>query len=336
MNSILRPNRALIAFGVTLSLFIILALIMTSSWVGESPILDLAITADLLLTIPFIYFLLIRKTSVPKTTIVPMIILGLVLGSYFLPISSQTYLALFKTWALPVIEVSILVFVVFKVRKAIKNYQYIKGTSLDFYTALKNTCYEVLPKAVAIPFATEVAVIYYGFINWKSKTYRDNEFTYHKNSGTPTLLIALVFLIAIETVAIHLLVARWNIVVAWILSGLSIYTAIQVIGFAKSLSKRPISINESSLSLRYGILSEVEIAFKDITALYMSKKPVEKDSFTRSLSPLGDLESHNMVIELKKEYKLLGLYGIRKSFTTILLHVDEPNIFEEKMQALLV
>ena len=78
MNRIFNPNRTMIALGVTLSLFIVLTLIMTSSKVGVSNTLDIAITADLLITIPLIYFLLIRKTSVPKTTVVPIMILGLI------------------------------------------------------------------------------------------------------------------------------------------------------------------------------------------------------------------------------------------------------------------
>lgn len=332
MNRIFNPNRTMIALGVTLSLFIVLTLIMTSSKVGVSNTLDIAITADLLITIPLIYFLLIRKTSVPKTTVVPIMILGLILGSYMLPESSQTYLAVFKTWALPVIEISILVFVVYKVRKAVKSYRRMKDASLDVYTSLKNTCYEILPKAIVVPFATEIAVLYYGFINWRTRTLQDNEFSYHKNSGTPTLLIALVFLIAIETVAIHLLVMRWNVVVAWILSGLSIYTAIQVIGFAKSLSQRPISINQDTLSLRYGILNEVDISISDIDTLVISKKPIEKNKTTRTLSLLGDLESHNMILTLKNQYQLVGLYGIKRPFKVLAFHIDDPKDFEDKMK----
>jgi hypothetical protein len=36
-----------------------------------------------------------------------------------------------------------------------------------------------------------------------------------------------------------------------------------VFGFARSLSKRPISINNESVTLKYGILNEVEIPFRN-------------------------------------------------------------------------
>ncbi len=257
MNRTVHINRNLINFGIPLALLGILILLMKSSFPSGNDSLNLAITADLLLTVPLVYFLLIRKSEIPNTTIIPVLIIGLLIGSYFLPQESQTYLSIFKTWALPVIEISALIFVIIKVHSAIRKYKALKGSTPDFFNALISTCQEILPKRLVLPFATEVAVFYYGFINWKTREIRENEYTYHKKSGTPALFYAVILIIAIETVAIHFLLTQWSSVAAWILTALSIYTAIQVFGFAKSLSKRPISINKDSLTLRYGILNEV-------------------------------------------------------------------------------
>lgn len=253
MNRSLNLNRNILNFGIPLSLLGILIFLMKSSFLANNDTLNLAITADLLLTVPLVYFLLIRKTEIPKTTVVPVLIIGLLIGSYFLPKESQTYLTIFKTWVLPLIEISILTFTIIKVRSAIKKYKNLKGSTPDFFNALKSTCNEILPKKLVLLFATEIAVFYYGFINWKIRGINENEFTYHKNSGTPALFGGFIMIIGIETFALHFLLARWSIVVAWVLTALSVYTAIQVLGFAKSLSKRPISINTDSLTLKYGI-----------------------------------------------------------------------------------
>ena len=45
---------------------------------------------------------------------------GLLIGTYFLPKDNQEYLNLFKVWVLPFFEISILVFIIIKVRSAIK------------------------------------------------------------------------------------------------------------------------------------------------------------------------------------------------------------------------
>ncbi|MGJ3234172.1 hypothetical protein [Marivirga sp.] len=305
---------------------------MNSPIIQGNQALSMGISVDLVLTVPLIYFLLIRKTKIPNTTVIPVIVIGLILGFYFLPKESQTYLVLFKTWALPVIEVSALFFVIIKILSAVKTYKELKGVSPDFFTTLKNTCYQILPKRLAIPFTTEIAVIYYGFINWRSRPLQENEFTYHKNSGTPALFGATILIIAVETFAIHFLLAQWNNVFAWVLTALSIYMAIQVLGFAKSLSKRPISINQNSLSLKYGILNEVEISFSDIAKIERSSKPLDKNEFTKMLCPLGELESHNMIIHLKNENELIGLYGMKKKFKVIGLFVDQPQDFKEAIE----
>lgn len=333
MNTSLSLSRKLINFGIPLTLFGVLIILMKSPIFAESKVLSLAITLDLLLFVPLIYFLLIRKSEIPKTTVVPVLLIGLLIGSYFLPEENQSYLTLFKSWVLPVIEISVLTFVIIKVRSAVKKYKALKNSTPDFFSTLRNTCYKILPKKLALPFATEVAVIYYAFINWKTRTINEDEFTYHKRTGTPALFGAFIFIIDIETVALHFLLVHWSTIAAWILSALSIYTAIQVLGFAKSLSRRPISIKSDSLYLKYGILSETEIPFANIDFVELSRKTLPKNKLTRKLSPLGELESHNVVIHLKNEHELTMLYGIRKKFTTIGLHVDQPDVFVEKIKA---
>lgn len=313
MDKSLNIYRALTYFGIPLILFGILILLMKSSFAKGNDTLLLAITVDLLFTVPLVYIFLIRKTQIPKTTVIPLMIVGLLIGSYFLPKESQYYLNVFKTWALPVIELSILTFVILKVRTALKKYKSFKSSSTDFYDSLKSICYEILPKKFVLPFAAEIAVIYYGFINWRTRTIEINEFTYHKKSGTPALFGAFIFIVATDTVAIHFLLARWNIVAAWVLTFLSIYTAIQVFGFAKSLSKRPISFNDENLNLKYGILNEAEIPLTDIENIVLSRNSLDKAELTRMLSPLGGIESHNVIIHLNRANELIGLYGMRKN-----------------------
>ena len=332
MNRALILNRNLLAFGIPLSLFGVLIFLMKSSFLAENDSLNLAITADLLLIVPLVYFLLIRKTSIPKTTVVPVMIIGVLIGSYFLPNDSQTYLDLFKTWALPVIELSIITFIVIKMRSAIKKYKSLKGYSPDFFTTLKAAAGEILPKRLVHPFATEIAVCYYGFFNWSACSIMEDEFTYHKESGTRVLFAVLILIIGAETVAFHFLLIQWSNVAAWILSGISAYTAIQVFGFSRSLAQRPISINENSVTLRYGIMNEVEVNIADIETVELSKKPLADDTSSCTLSPLGELESHNMMLHLKTEQELTGIYGIRKRFKVLGFYVDKPEEFLNRVE----
>lgn len=333
MNAI-TLNRRLSLFVIPAAMFIGLILLMQSAWFLsnlDQP-LTLGISLDLLLTVPFIYFLLIRKTDISKTTVVPVMIVGLIIGSYFLPVEHQGYLEVFKFWVLPIIELSVIGFIGWKVRTTIVKYRSIKGDSPDFFTSLKNTCHEVFPGRIAELVAMEVAVIYYGFINWKTRTIQENEYTYHKKSGTPGLLIGLIFVICVETIGIHFLLASWSHTAAWILTALSVYTIFQVFGFAKSLSQRPIIMLDDRVILRYGIMSETEIYFEDIEEIELSRKWDKKDKMSKKMSPFDELDQHNILIHVKKEHILHRLYGFKKKFKTLALHVDDVAGFKGRIE----
>ncbi|PTX63591.1 hypothetical protein C8N46_101192 [Kordia periserrulae] len=298
-------------------------LIKSPYFLENSNTLSFAVSADLLLTIPIIYFLLIRKTSIPKTTVVPVMLIGLAIGFSTLPATNQEYLQLFKTWCLPVIEIGVASFIIYKVRKAILFHKQQK-TSVDFFTALKKTCAAILPKPVVIPFATEIAVFYYGFIYWKRRKLAENEFSYHKESSYLALFFGLILIVAIEIVPIHILLAKWSELAAWILTGLSIYSGIQIFGYAKSLMKRPIAIENNRLLLRYGIMQEAEIPLSDIKQITLTSKEFDKEENSARLSIVGELEGHNVLIETNNEHQLRGLFGKKKAFTKIALFVDTP------------
>ncbi|MDO5981784.1 hypothetical protein [Flavivirga spongiicola] len=332
MNKTINLQKKLIIFGLPLLIIGLMILIVKSSVFQLNPnSLAIGVTFDLLLTVPFIYFLLIRKTNIPKTTIIPFMVFGMVICSVILPSENQYYLNLFKTWIFPIIELSVLSFVIYNVRKGIKCYKQKKTSSLDFFTILKSTCSEILPKPAVIPFATEIAIFYYGFIYWKKRELNENEFSYHKNSGSISLLIAIIFIVAIETVVLHILLAKWSHIAAWILTFLSIYSGTQIFGFLKSMIKRPISIENDKLYLRYGIMSESTIDLEKIDSIEISSKDIGKNKAVRKLSFLGELEGHNIIIKLKTEHTLIGLYGVKRKFRVLALHVDDKIAFKNRI-----
>ena len=332
MNKTLSLPNSLRSFAIPLALFAGLVVLIQSPFFETNAALPLAVTVDLLLTVPVVYLLLIRKTAAPKTTVVPVMVVGLLLGSYFLPPADQTYLTLFKTWALPVVELGVLAFVAYTFRTVAKEIRVRNAQAPDFFTALREACFKVLPKPVAMLFATEVAVFYYGFVCWKQRKLQKNEFTYHRSSGTVALLAVVVFLVGIETFVLHLLLTRWSELAAWAFTGLGIYSAVQLFGFLRSMIKRPIAIEQSQLNLRYGIMGETTIRLNDIISIELSSKEIVFDQETRKLSFLGQLEPHNVVIRLEHENVLHGLYGTKKVYQTIALHIDDAARFKEQLE----
>jgi len=333
MNTLILRNRNLITFGVPLALILAMVVLSKSSIFLMYPKeLSVGITFDLILIIPIIYFLLIRKSEIPNITTTPFFIAGIIIASFIIPKDFQFYLTQVKNWVLPVVEIAIFFLVIYKVRQLNKTVSKDFAETLDFYSSLKSASAQILPKKLSSAFATEIAVIYYGLFNWKKRKLNSNEFSYHKSSGTIALLSVFIFLILIETSVIHLLLVKWSTVAAWILSILSIYTIIQVFGIMRSMSKRPIAIENGVVKLRYGLFSESTILLSNISNVEITTKSIEFNNSIRKLSPLRDLESHNVVINLKKESTLYGLYGIKSTYTTLAFYVDDEVRFEGELK----
>ncbi|WP_103867010.1 hypothetical protein [Aquimarina sp. I32.4] len=335
MTVLSKTSNNLLAFGVPLLLFLSMILI-TKSEVFETNtnMLSIGITADLLFTIPIIYFLLIKKINVPRTTTVPLFVLGLFIAFYIIPKEHQALLHWVKNWIFPFVELGVIIFILYKARKVIQRFKTNAKYEVDFFSVLKDTSLEILPKKIAVFLAMELAVIYYGFIFWKKRDLTDNEYTYHKNSGTISLLLAFILVIGIETSVIHILLSKWNITVAWVASSLSIYSGIQIFGFLKSILKRPFVIDGDKLHLRYGILSETTVYINDIESIEVTTKLITDPSI-KKLSPLGELESHNMILSLKEENTLIGLYGTQKRYKKIAFFVDDKDRFKTEIDTAL-
>lgn len=307
--------------------------IANSSIFMENPgQLSWAITFDLLVSVPVIYFLIIRKRNIPNTTVVPVFILGIVVASIILPAEHQFYLSKVKTWFLPFLEIGIVSYIIYSVVKAFKRFRQNTTGTLDFFTVAKTAAADILPKGISTAFATELSMFYYGFIHWKSPVLKENQFSYHKTTSTRMVLGVFVFLIIIEAFAVHLLLQNYSSVAAWILTILSIYGMLQIFGILRSLSKRPMEIVSNELKLKYSIMAETQIPFDNIESVESQTK--ESDDLNY-LSPFKDMEGHNVVITLKEPGEIVGFYGIKKGYEKIGLYLDEPKKFVEKLNELM-
>lgn len=318
----------LIGFPLMVAVLVVLFYISHSAEIFEGTTgIELALTIDFLVVIPTIYFLIIRRTSVPNITVIPVLILSMILCGVALPSNHQFYLDGFEKWIFPCIELGVVSLVFWKMRKVTVNFRANKSNNIDFFTSLKSASAEVLPKSFVAPFATEIAVIYYGFLTWKRRPFAENEFTYHKDSATVALLNVVIFIVAVEMIALHLLIGRWSTTAAWVLTVLSAYSALQLFGFAKGASRRPIVIENGLLKLRYSFLKEAEIPLNQIKDVRIDSKDLNDTEVVGKLSLLHALEGHNVIVELHRPETLHGMYGTKKEFEKIAIHIDDKERF---------
>lgn len=331
MKNAISWNSRISIFGIPLLLVLsMIVLVKTSIFQLYSQQLAIGVTLDLLLTVPIVYLLLIWKSDIPKYTVVSVFVICLLIASYILPIDTQFLLSPIKTFVFPIIEILVISTLLFKLHKTRKQYKIQKSVSADFYTALTAASKEVLPKRIAAILATEMGVIYYTFFNWRKSPLKENEFSYYKKSGIKLVLYVFICLAIMETIVVHLLVHSWHASLAWVLTFLSLYTCLQIIGLIRSMDKRPISVDTTNriLVLKYGFFSETIISLDHIEKIELSSRTPKDDNII-PFSPLGPLDTHNTIIYLEQSNILQGLYGIEKSYTGILVYTDEKLAFKD-------
>jgi hypothetical protein len=296
--------------------------------------LSIAITLDLVLTTPLVYYFLIRKKDIPKFTVVTFFTVGILIANIIIPKEQQETLNFVESVLFPLVELLIITFLFLKARKVVLEFRKKKNQSVDFYDAIKYSCLEIFPVKIAHVVATEVAMFYYLLFNWKKKVLSKNEYSYYKESGLISLLLGIVLVLVIETVALHVFLIKWNALVAWFLTALSIYTTLQILSLIRSLNKRPIIFDKEKrkLLLRYGFFAEENISLDEILKVEVSSKDLPEDKSIVRFSPLGELEGHNIIIHLKNENSFRSLYGFSKKYTSIAFTVDKKQELKKVLE----
>jgi len=327
----------LFIYGIPLSIIAFSVLLASGLLLQVDTRLFTGITYDLVLTAPLAYFLLIRRTRIPKIMVIPFFIAGISLATFFIPENAQYHLTLLKTYFLPIVELGAIGTIIFYSISAARQIKQQQKVAHDFYKLIKQSTTKTLGRGkLADIFATELGMIYYAFFSWKKAKKHENEFTIHKESGMVATMGALIFLILVETVVFHLLLIQWNAIFAWALFGLSIYTGLQFFGHTKALTKRFVTLTNKAIQLKYGLFGDVEIDLSNISKFELSSKEFPEDTpDLYKMALIDGLESHNIVLHLKEPVQIIRAYGMKKQASTILLFVDDKKGFSEKLAELI-
>lgn len=158
-------------------------------------------------------------------------------------------------------ELSLTGFVAVRVRRFIRRRGAIGAE--DPVHVLQAVLAPVIPiPMIASLFAVELGVWYYALFSWRAKPHVPSgamSFSIHRRGTQADLLFVLAIATLVEVLPIHLLLSHWNAMAAWIITGLSLYGAVWLIGIARSIELRPLIIGADYLHLRYGLLFRLQI-----------------------------------------------------------------------------
>jgi len=316
MTIVSRPNWPL-ALGLPLLVLIACsAIVFSPLFALNTSRLSTAVVLDLTVTAPLLYFLVIRRTAVPKASVIRVFVVG-VLAAGLLLGGRSPLLHGIKTWISPVVEAAVVITIVWKLRQVRRQ---TKSGPPDVLLQLRHMATVILgSEKMGNIMGSELAVLYYAFAGRRSK----DGFSYSRATGAIPVLGVFLFCMLAEGVGLHFLIAHWSPLTAWILTGLSAYTMLQLYAHMRAMKARPIHIADGILYLRNGLAADVNVRIEDINEITLTSRTLRGEEALK-LALFGALESHTMRIKLRQPVTVIRMFGIQRQAKVLLFAVDKP------------
>lgn len=116
----------------------------------------------------------------------------------------------------------------------------------------------------------------------------------------------------------HLLLNRWSPVIAWIATGVSLYSVIWLIGLVRAFALRPTLVGRDYLHLRYGLLFQLRIPKEMIAQVRRAEDADKKFAVPRKSEP-------TLCIELAETLEAEGPFGIRRRLNRVAITPDDES-----------
>jgi len=229
-------------------------------------------------------------------------------------------------WAM--IEVVLILYALYTIKKIITMYRNDRQVYYYSFDKLENVLTKIYRKPKIIYYLiSEVKVFYYAFYGWfaKKNSFKNVlEYTYIKETMYGVFSWVIFISTMIEVPIVHYFLSLWSVTVAWVVTGLTLYVMIWLLGDYKAIKHMPIRINDTHLFIRIGVRSKVDIALSNIDTILSNVKEENKESYTHFvLMPTVDA---NIYMTLKEKVYIKGILGSKKGVDNVALYVDEPSL----------
>jgi hypothetical protein len=267
------------------------------------------------------YWMLVRPGIRAPRSLVPIILIGALHATYFYP----SVLAI-RTITAGLCEVGLIGFVLVQVRRNIRG-QRDTDTSSAIRAALAGGW---MGPVLANVLTAELSILYYGLFSWRAKphvTSGARALCIHERVGQADLFAVAPILCVVEILPLHLLLRHWSATVAWIATGLSVYSMIWLTGLARAFHLRPVLAGRDYLHLRYGLLFQLRVPKEMIAVVRPAEATDSKWAVPRRSEP-------NVCIEFVRAMDAEGLFGIRRRVNAVALTPDDEKGFAQALAEL--
>ncbi|MBD2768821.1 hypothetical protein IC235_13075 [Hymenobacter sp. BT664] len=319
--------RPLLWFGALLALIVFIEhLVTTLPAFSQRPALPAAVTFDLLVFVPgLFYFLVVRRLRLPVTSVVGAFGACVALGYWLIPVGQQQYLRP-ASHLLPLLEVGVVGWALVNLRRISRAYCGAREQHADFPANLSTAFEQVLGYALA-PLVSEISMFRYALLGWWVRLESREEetaFTSHRESGFTALVVVGCFAVGVETATVHLLASHWSPVLANWLLVLDAYGLLFLMGHGHAVRLRPTLLATDALTLRVGFVWQISVP----RAALVSIEPL-RDAPAADVLNLSKLlfTAPNLLLTFAEPVVVAGPYGIRRTTRRVAVYLDQPQRF---------
>jgi hypothetical protein len=315
---------ALPAFGAlaALALAAEFAIARSAAFAREPAVLSLAVTFDLLVGLPLLYYgLVVRRGRAPASTLVPVLFASAGLAHLILPPGGRAHLARAEA-LLPFAELALLPLAALRARAVARAYAAARPSALDAVDALHDAFARALgqPRLGAF-LASELTVFFFAllgpFLRPPPDSARRRSFA--AAPGLGGLVFGALVLFASEGLVVHLFVEHFSAPAAWILTALTAYSALWLVADYELVRLRPIALAGDRLRVRVGARWRVDVDRALVVAL---EGPPREGDGALDLSASG---APTCTLALAGPVEVKGPFGIVRSASRLALQVDDPS-----------
>ena len=276
---------------------------------------DFVVTAGLVM-----YFVAIRRARLPRWVLGATLAIGFLFAR--LALGATAGGGRVVTMALILAELVMLAMVVARGRKARRAWREARVIGAPALEALTSALVAArFPRRLASIAATEVVLVGAAITGWRRPPRSPSRFTVHRANGWPLYAGVLMFLIAVESIAVHIALVAWvSPLVAWIATATSLYSLLWLLGDVHTLRHGGATIGDRDLELAIGVRWRGRVPWSVVASI---ETVTEAPTDAINASILGA----NLVVRLRAPTRLHGVFGREREGTVIALSIDEPEAF---------
>jgi hypothetical protein len=314
-----RSAYLVLAFGIA-ALYSVMFLLVSRGVVARAPgAMGAAVGFDLTVTAALATWLFGRKHLSRRAPLV-VLALGFVAARLILPANAREGLsALRLAWGAA--ELALIVLVIARARRIRGRFRALRASGVAGLDALERALEPAIGGWTARLLASELGVMGYAFGGWRRAPVEDAQtFSMHRRKHQAVLVGVFLFLIAIESLILHVMIARFSVGAAWVASASSLWLALWLLGDLHALRLHPLRLAPDGVIVQVGIRWRVFVPYREIA----------------EVAPAGDSRSGlratvgrgaDVRIVTRRPLEARGLFGRTCLFDALLLTVDRPDAF---------